>query len=66
MICKHLIQLKGVVDVKFFHKIQRNHNYPFICESVCEIFYETNPIARIIEIPEDNTKENWKEYAITY
>ena len=28
----HLIQFKGVVNAEFFHKIWRNHYYPFICE----------------------------------
>ena len=70
MICKHLVQLKGVVDVKFFHKIQRNHNYPLIWKSICQIPYKTGSVvSEAIEIPEnstDLTEEVWNDHVIIY
>ena len=33
LICKHLIQQKGIVDVEFFNQIYRHHQYPFLDSS---------------------------------
>ena len=68
MICKHLIKLKGVVNADFFHKIQRNHNYPFIQDGIYEISISST--VRTTTIPEtenaDLTEEIWKDHIIIY
>ena len=69
MICKHLIQLKGIVDAKFFYQIHRNHNYPFIQEGIQEISYEESIVTRTMEISENSTdpiEEVWNEHVIIY
>ena len=69
MICKHLIQLKGIVDPKFFYQIHRNHNYPFIQEGIQEISYEGSIVTRTMNISENSTdpiEEVWNEHAIIY
>ncbi len=33
LICKHLIQQKGVVDIQFFNQVHRHHKYPFFSTS---------------------------------
>jgi len=33
LICKHLIQQKGVVDIQFFNQVHRHHKYPFLSTS---------------------------------
>jgi len=30
LICKHLVQQKGVVDAQFFDQVHRHHHYPFL------------------------------------
>jgi hypothetical protein len=55
MICKHLIQLKGIIDAKFFHTIYQNYNYPFIWKNTNKISYKTSSIVRITAILENNT-----------
>ena len=68
MICKHLIQLKGVINAEFFHKIQRNHNYLFIQDGIYEISISFT--VRTITIPKienaDLIKEIWRDHIIIY
>jgi hypothetical protein len=64
MICKHLVQLKGVVNAEFFRKIQQN---PFICEGICEI---PSSMVRTIATSETEnaalTEEGWEDSVNIY
>src|SRR5688572_25986045 len=53
----------------FFYKIQRNHSYPFIRESLHKISYEISPVMEIIAISENNIDLNediWKDRFVIY
>ena len=32
LICKHLVQQKGIVDIQFFNQIYQHNQYPFLNE----------------------------------
>src|SRR3954465_14092225 len=37
LICKHLIQQKGTVDIQFFDQVYRHHQYPFVNTSLSQV-----------------------------
>jgi hypothetical protein len=37
LICKHLVQQKGVVNIRFFDEVHRHHQYPFVDTSLSQV-----------------------------
>ncbi|CAB4392902.1 unnamed protein product [Rhizophagus irregularis] len=67
LICKHLIQQKGIVDTLFFDMVYRHHQYPFINTISSQIidFERSNShnlqTALIFEVAEDENLQVCKE-----
>ncbi len=63
LICKHLIQQKGKVDIEFFNQIYRHHQYPFLGNLPTYINnFESSQVTKkfdIIEVveEEDNSQD---------
>src|SRR5947199_2979976 len=37
LICKHLVQQKGIVDIQFFDQVHRHYKYPFVDISLSQV-----------------------------
>jgi hypothetical protein len=59
-LCKHLVKLKGDVDLNFFDVVTRNNSYPFIFESIESTKSFSQPFWKIDSL-ENNTNDNKHE-----
>ena len=64
LICKHLVQQKGIVDIQFFNQIYQHNQYPFLNSTLMNItdFKQSTTFQMpCVEIIQDEDEEIYEE-----